>query len=132
MIDQKEKNECMREWLTHYMEESGVKLKHVAEELGFSYSNMSSWKNSKREYGFERLNKVNAWLEKMTTPSDAEIVNYTLEVLDAALEKTNEPIIMTISDSNGKRAYKATREEYLEHMLNVALEQLSGHSQAKI
>lgn len=125
-----EENDFLREWLVAYMEGSGIKLKHVAEQLGFSYSNMSSWKSGKRDYGFDRLKKLRTWLDKMTTPSDTEILNYAIEVLDVALEKTNEPILMTTTGIDGKRVWRATREEYLEHMINVALEHLGQHSQA--
>jgi transcriptional regulator with XRE-family HTH domain len=124
-------NQEVRHQLTQYMNESGVMLKHIAEELGFSYNNMSSWKSGKREYSVERLHKLQNWLSKKTEATDEELINHAIEVLEAGIDNKDKVHEMTLTDHRGKHVHYVTREEYLEHMMEVALTALGMHSEAK-
>jgi transcriptional regulator with XRE-family HTH domain len=122
-------NELARKKLNNYLEESGMKLKFVAEQLGFNYGNLSHWKQGNRNYSREKLNEIEAWLTRATATNDTQLLKEVLAILESSysnMEQTEYE--MVIQDNKGKRIVKFTRQQYLQFLIDMAVEQLGQHS----
>jgi hypothetical protein len=58
-----QENQAVRERLTEFLDKHGLKLKYVAEVLGYSYKNFSNFKVGQRNFGMGRLSEINAFID---------------------------------------------------------------------
>lgn len=56
-------NNIVRKQLLEVIENYGIKLKHIANELGWNYTNLSSFKNGKSSYSLKRLRELENYLK---------------------------------------------------------------------
>ena len=57
-------NDIARKHLIKVLDKYGIKLKHIATELGWNYVNMVKFKNGNMEYSLEKLRELDNFLSK--------------------------------------------------------------------
>jgi len=123
-------NDAMRERVFTYTKETGVSLKHIADQLSIPYSYFCGWKTGTRNFSQTRLQKVDQFLEVVNTDNDDDIVADTIHILDEALSDkgSNGSYKIMENDHRGTQIKSYNREQYLEFMINVARERLGFYS----
>ncbi|PEL13773.1 hypothetical protein [Bacillus sp. AFS017336] len=55
----------VRVLLIHILETKGIKLKFIADKLGWNYKNLVSWKNNNRKYSLDKIKELEALLVRL-------------------------------------------------------------------
>jgi transposase len=58
-------NSRLRKYFIKKLDENGLKMKFVAEQLDIEYTTLSKWKNGHMDFGEDKFKKVRNFLEKL-------------------------------------------------------------------